>query len=179
MTKRIVHLFDFVVEGDGRKFFAAIFSQSVKFPDLWSTTPFLSHSHILATYRLLTHGFWKDTEYTRGWLIIAHNGTIINCQGSLGLTREALVRCKTVSCLCWCDNIHLGTIERFVLESLGVLCGTAVRVTTVKWETFRSPHPGKCKYSQGHTDVCITQLVHAIIGCLSLWKYGLPGHKCM
>ena len=43
-------------------------------------------------YRL-THGFRGNTGYTRGWLIIAHEGAIINhrgdisyCRGSHGLT---------------------------------------------------------------------------------------------
>ena len=36
------------------------------------------------------------------------------------------------------ENVHLATIERFVLERLGVLHVAAVRITISKWKTFRS-----------------------------------------
>ena len=39
---------------------------------------------------------------------------------------------------CWQSKVHLATIEKFVLEDLGVLRGAAVNVTKVKWKTFRS-----------------------------------------
>ena len=36
----------------------------------------------------LTCGFWGDTWYNRGWLIIAHEGIIINHQGDIQCNRE-------------------------------------------------------------------------------------------
>ena len=39
---------------------------------------------------------------------------------------------------CCHNNMHLATIEMFVLEGLAILCGAAVRVIIAKWKTFRS-----------------------------------------
>ena len=47
------------------------------------------------------------------------------------------------------ENMHLPTIEKVVLESLGVLCGVAVKITIAKWMTFKRQ---KFVYKALHVD---------------------------